>query len=363
MRRWDWRRYLKADTALSPADITPTWLGKILGASVVNVAATPVGTGQVGATYRYVPEYAGARDNAPVSVIGKFPSADPISRATGIEQFNYYREVNFYRRFARKRPLPVPSVYFTALNEENHDFTLIMADFPNHRTGNQLEPSTMAEAKLAMTAAAELHAPWWGDDTLDTLPWLSGSTISPIITPIGPLYDALWPAFCARYGLRVSDTVRAAGYAYLGHVGDWAHNRTGPRCLTHGDFRPDNMLFAPDGVAPPIIIVDWQTVGVGNGATDIAYFIGTALDPNMRRVEEHALFDIWLEGLRGGGVGAASTVGLWDIYRRDSFAGFLMGVVASMIVAQTDRGDTMFLTMCERAAAMMMDHGSIDLIG
>jgi hypothetical protein len=82
----------------------------------------------------------------------------------------------------------------------------------------------------------------------------------------------------------------------------------------------------------------------------------------MRRTHERVLANLWIDQLVKAGVPEADTQSLWDIYRRDALSGFLMGVLASMIVAQTPRGDAMFLAMCARAAAMVEDHGSVELI-
>ncbi|MGN6692833.1 MAG: aminoglycoside phosphotransferase, partial [Aquihabitans sp.] len=45
-----------------PEDVTPAWLGSALGADVIGVDVTPIGTGQTGATYRVSATYAGSRD-------------------------------------------------------------------------------------------------------------------------------------------------------------------------------------------------------------------------------------------------------------------------------------------------------------
>jgi hypothetical protein len=45
----------------------------------------------------------------------------------------------------------------------------------------------------------------------------------------------------------------------------------------------------------------------------------------------------------------------WALYRRYTFAGFVMAVVASMIVKQTDRGDEMFMAMANRHAQHVVD--------
>ena len=129
-----------------------------------------------------------------------------------------------------------------------------------------------------------------------------------------------------------------------------------PRCLIHNDFRPDNMLFLPEDSARPVVVVDWQTVGVGCGASDIAYYLGTAFDAESRRAVEQGLFARYREGLLARGISATETDALWPACTRAAIAGFNMGVTASMMVVQTPRGDEMFLAMCSRSAAMVLDH-------
>jgi Phosphotransferase enzyme family len=344
----------------TPKDIKPDWLSQLLGSAVTRVSAQAVGTGQVGATFRFALDYEHDVGGNPETLIGKFMSGDPVSRATGIAQLSYLREVKFYQNYGNSKLLPIPKIKFAAIDEATHEFALIMGDFPDHTPGNQLEPASLSEAKLAMSAAAQIHGAYWGHDELDSHYWLNGSHAAPTMN-VDALFDMLWPAFCVRYAERINDQIVAAGEAYLGRINDWISRRTGPRCLTHGDFRPDNMLFREFDQRAPIVIVDWQTAGVGNGATDIAYYLGTALSPDMRRRHESVLVDLWLKGLDEAGI-AVEREAMWNAYRRDAVSGFIMGVLASMIVAQTPRGDTMFVEMCRRSATMIHDHGSFDLI-
>jgi hypothetical protein len=348
------------DPIPTPKDITPDWLSQWLDVTVKRVSAQAVGTGQVGATFRFALGYEGDAECHPASLVGKFMSGDPVSRATGIAQMSYLREVKFYQHYGKGKSLPIPDIKFAAIDEASHEFALIMGDFPDHISGNQLEPASFTEAKLAMGAAAQIHSAYWGYEELDTHFWLNGSHAAPAMN-VDALFEMLWPAFCVRYRDQINDQIVAAGQAYLGRINDWIARRTGPRCLTHGDFRPDNMLFREFDSDAPIVIVDWQTAGVGNGATDIAYYLGTALSPDMRRRHERALVDLWFKGLGDAGV-IVEHEAMWNTYRRDAVSGFIMGVLASMIVAQTPRGDMMFLEMCRRSAAMIHDHGSVELI-
>jgi hypothetical protein len=346
-----------SNPVLALHEITPEWLSGLLARKVTAIEVTPIGTGQVGATYRLTLQ----GDDVPASIVAKLPSNDDLSRATGKSHLTYLRESRFYQNFAGKKPMAVPDHLYIAFDDDSHAFTLLMRDLPRHVAGNQLSVPSRKEAMLAMDAAASIHAAWWGDSVLDTLDWLNGTKAVPPPLDVNMLYNMFWPAFCDRYGDRVTPPMRQVGDAYLGKVGEWASAREGPRCLTHNDFRPDNMLFAVDDPRQPIVVVDWQTVGVGVGAGDIAYYTGTALDPATRADEECALITRYRQQLLERGVLDRDVGDLWDVYRGASFAGFLMGATAAMVVGQTDRGDAMFLAMCERSAAMVLDHAEIAL--
>jgi aminoglycoside phosphotransferase (APT) family kinase protein len=121
------------------------------------------------------------------------------------------------------------------------------------------------------------------------------------------------------------------------------------------------MLYCADDEDKPIVIVDWQTVGVGEGASDIAYYLGTSMDPATRKAEEHGLLARYRTELDRYNIPFADLAHQWDAYRLASFSGMLMGVTASMVVEQTDRGDAMFLAMSERSALMAIDHAEIAL--
>lgn len=354
------------DPVLTLGDLTAEWVTACLAsngieARVARLSAAAIGTGQVGATYRLALDYAEAGPDAPPTLVAKLPSNDPLSRATGKTHMTYIRESRFYQLFAGKRPMAVPDHLYIAFDEDSHDFTLLMRDLPHHVQGNQLAVPTRAEAEWAMDAAASIHGAWWGDPMLDTLDWLNGTKAVPPPLDGEALYTLFWPAFCDRYGDRVTPEMRMVGDAYLGNIKRWTERRAGPRCLTHNDFRPDNMLFDASDAQKPIVIVDWQTVGVGEGAGDIAYYLGTAMDPQTRKAEERALLTRYQSALSQYGVPEADLVDQWDAYRLASFGGMMMGVTAAMVVGQTDRGDAMFLTMADRSAHMVLDHRDVAL--
>jgi Phosphotransferase enzyme family len=343
-----------SNPVLALAEITPEWLSALLGRNVDCVDATPIGTGQVGATYRLRLQ----GDDVPVSIVAKLPSNDELSRATGKSHLTYLRESRFYQQFAGKKPMAVPDHLYVAFDEDSHAFTLIMHDLPHHVAGNQLAEPSLDEAHAAMDALAGIHAAWWGDAMLDRLDWPNGTRAVPPSLDVDLLYNMFWPTFCDRYGGAVNDDMRSVGESFLGELNANYDRRQSPRCLTHNDYRPDNMLFNLSDPDKPVVIVDWQTTGVGIGAGDLAYFAGTAFDPDNRRVIETQLLARYRTGLVERDVPERDLDCLTADYARSAVAGFLMGVTAAMVVERTARGDEMFLAMARRSAAMVLDHGS-----
>jgi aminoglycoside phosphotransferase (APT) family kinase protein len=123
----------------------------------------------------------------------------------------------------------------------------------------------------------------------------------------------------------------------------------------HGDFRLDNMLFGQAEAAAPLAVVDWQTCAHGHPASDVAYFLGAGLLPDLRRREEKELLAHYHAELRAQGVDDYALESLEADYRRFSFSGLVMAVVASQIVEVSERGDAMFAAMAERHGQQIAD--------
>jgi len=109
-------------------------------------------------------------------------------------------------------------------------------------------------------------------------------------------------------------------------------------------------------------VVDWQTLGIGAGAADVAYLIGTSVaDPALRAREEQRLVRVYADELRKLGV-AANPAEIWREYRFYAFSGFIMAIIASMNVERTERGDEMFAVMAERPARQALHLDSLSLL-
>ena len=302
------------------AGITADWLTAVLrhaghAVDVADFTAQRIGSGQVGESVRFSLKYTGLATGAPAAIVGKFPSTDETSRQTGIMFGNYIREVNFYRHLAPTALIRTPRCLFTDINEDTHDFVLMMEDLAPAEQGDQTMGVSLHQARLAMAEAAKLHSSHWNDRALDDHTWLSGARVA-AQGPGGELMTSLWAGFLNRYGARVSPECRRVGGVFVALYDTYQHGYAVPKCLTHNDFRPDNMMFATSAGGAPATIVDWQTAGYGCPMADISYFLGGAFTRDQRQAHERGLLNLYHTGLQSLGVTDYDGDSLWRDYAR-----------------------------------------------
>ena len=347
-----------------PGAVDARWLTEVLqnggvDAVVAGFEARNVGTGQIGESVRFKLTYERAGEGAPASLVGKFPSSNELSRATGAGLGNYLREVRFYQQLAPTALVATPRCWFTDVDAPSGEFVLMMEDLAPAEQGDQLKGVTLEQARLVMVQAGRLHASHWGDEGLDEIPWVSNTKAAPA-TPVTPdAVAGLWQGFCQRYGARLQPhwievgEVISTKWAELGDLHD------GPRCLTHNDFRPDNMMFGTAAGGHPITVLDWQSFAYGAGPTDVAYFLAGALTAEVRRANERELLELYHRTLSEHGVTGYPMADLKRHYGQGGYLLFVTAFFASMIVEQTARGDEMFMQMLGSASDHMIEHGAL----
>ncbi|MHC4046816.1 phosphotransferase family protein [Bradyrhizobium sp. 23AC] len=356
----------------SCADIRPydridaAWMTAVLrhagiDATVNRVTAQPVGTGQIGDSVRFRIEYAKAPEIAPSSLVGKFPSSNPESRAHAMRRANYLREVRFYQHLASSARIQTPRCWLADVDETTHDFVLLMEDLAPAEQGDQLTGVSLDQARSVLVQAAKLHASHWGDDSLDDLSWVSNSKASPSDGTSEQRIVSLWEGFKSRYRswlrpdwIVVGDQI-APNFYHLVRLHD------GPRCLAHCDFRPDNMMFASERGGKPVTVLDWQSYAYGLGATDVAYFLAGALPSGTRRRAEQDLLSLYHRTLIEEGVHGYDMDLLRRQYGRGGYLLFMTAAAAAMTVGRTSRGDRMFLQMLGAAAEHLLEHDACKL--
>ena len=95
---------------------------------------------------------------------------------------------------------------------------------------------------------------------------------------------------------------------------------------------------------------------------DVAYFMGAGLLPETRREVEVDILRDYHAALQQAGVEDYDWEQCWTDYRKGSFSGFGVTVIASMIVERTERGDEMFTTMARRYARHAIDLGADEFL-
>lgn len=266
--------------ALEPRAVDAAWLtqrlrtaGVIRDARVVSVDGKAVGVGMLGDSIRFTVTY-DIDEGAPPSFVGKFASADPVSRRTGADFGLYAREIGFYRHLADTVAIRTPACFSAEIDDTDGTFALLLEDLTPARCGNQLTGCDLADAESAMVQAAALHGPRWNDATLRDHAFLDTSAARDFVMRVFP---ACLAEFHARYDSVLEPEYMAVCDAYGALIGRATSLPTTSFTLTHGDFRLDNMLFDANDGAVPLAVLDWQSPAIGPGAVDVAYFLGLAL--------------------------------------------------------------------------------------
>lgn len=347
-----------------PSGLTSAWLTDALrevgheGVDVKEVSLEEIGTGQTGTSYRVGVRFGGKTD-LPSTFVAKLPADDPAVRervATG-----YRAEVAFYETVAATVEVPVPRCFVSSISGDGQSFVLLLEDLAPARQGDQLQGCTPAQVEVGVQALAGLHGPRWSDPT-----WRAfTATALPAADPatakgLGDVARMATDMFLDRLGERLSKADRETLDAYAGRVPSWLLAHPQRFSLLHGDFRLDNLMFAPDGAS--VVVVDWQTLSVGLPARDLAYFVGTSLPPTVRADHESALVEAYHAALLEFGVRGYDLQTCFADYRLGMLQAPLIVTLGTAFSATTERGDEMMLIMLQRACEAIRSLETFEII-
>jgi Phosphotransferase enzyme family len=342
-----------------PEDVTPAWLGSVLGADVDAVDVTPIGTGQTGATYRVSARYA-AETDLPASFAIKLSAQDDAVRER--VALGYRSEVEFYSLVADHMRIPVPKSFHHDISADGADVVLLLADMAPAVQGDQITGCSPVEARLAVEALAGLHGPSWCAPR-----W---AELSAIVMPkpgdaeaakgLGDVSRMAADIVVDRLGASIRTEDQETLINAMALVTPWLMAEPGRYALMHGDYRLDNMLFDPERTR--ITVVDWQTIGVGLPARDLAYFTATSLEPTVRAEVERDLVEHYHRALIGYGVRDYDLDTCWNDYRLGVVQAPLLVALGTAFASSTERGDEMMLAMLSRGCRAIRDLGTLDLI-
>lgn len=311
-------------------ELTAAWFTEVLaaGATVTEVRCEEIGIGvgfmgevhRCHLTWDAVP---GAGDAAvlPPSVIVKTPTQVPENFAAGDALRSYEREIVVYQTLRSSLGVPMPGYYHGAMDPDpapwmqrplfflfdhlsirginwvigqflklsgksKRRYILVIEDIADARPPTQMLGGSLDDAHRSLEVLAQFHAANWmrSDATshyrhifpVDTVPRVGQAS-----------YVRNRDEFVERFGPVLRDGMLERLDAIQARVPEICSALAAePWTLLHGDYRLDNVLFRPNG---EMVVLDFQGLGSGRPAVDVAYFITTALTAEHREEEEPLL--------------------------------------------------------------------------
>ena len=327
-------------------------LAKISGGANLTIdSVKSIGTGQMAESYRVIfnePLASGA-----ASVVVKVPSQNENSRGASRATRCYELETNFYANLREHVKVAAPECLHVWYDATSDDFVLVLEDIVGATQGDQIAGATIEQAQAAIDQLVSLHSPLWGSEKLNEFTWLPKHSVKSA-AGTSQLLRAMFPGFAERFANTVSAEIISLGARLVENFD--RYNAAFPEVLTvaHRDFRLDNLLFTEHDNNFDVKVVDWQTVGVMPGACDLGYFIGASFNVDDRRTNEQSLVQRYCAGLQAENIDV-DYQNIWAQYRLLGTSGYIMAIVASVLVKQTERGDAMFAVMANRHGQQMLD--------
>lgn len=361
-----------ADIRSEPSQIDAPWLtdaleeaGVARGAKVLDVDYVgDIGTGQTGRNSRFRLTWDDAEDR-PASIVGKFPSADEGARTAAFAGGTYLKEHLFYSQVKSTVGIRTPQCHVARYDAAQPAFVLLMEDLADCCQGDQLDGLDADRLALALEQAVALHAPRWGDPSLET--FLDTGQPTPTAEQVAMMaqmmYGATLPGFLDRLGDRLDPDIAEMATTFGSLVSAWvAKGAETPPTVIHLDFRADNFLFGQTPDAPPLVVCDWQTLSAGPAMSDVAYVIsGSFPDATERAAAERDLVEQYRQQLGAAGVEYDADQ-CWRDYRLGSLWGMVITVIATVQAAETERGNDMLTAMAQRHGRQALELDALALL-
>lgn len=295
----------------SPEGITASWLSEALHTDVAQARITKV-IGGTATKILLALEYSDPGALPPTMCFkGGLGEHAAFMAQVGI----YATEALFFRDEHRHSGVRAPEVYWADVDDEMFG-AVLMEDLsrPSVRFCDARTPLSSTEVASVLDTVAQLHAGRWNSPWLEATTWLEhfaspDSKGRAYFSMLGP--DVI-QGFIDQRQTALPDELADAQRCIDLFWGFVAGSRTGPQTVLHGDLHVGNVYF--DGDAPALC--DWQVLGRGSPAFDVAYLMGSALTVADRRSAERELLSHYLQALGAAGVDdVPSDAEMWQLYR------------------------------------------------
>jgi aminoglycoside/choline kinase family phosphotransferase len=257
-------------------------------------------------------------------------------------------EVQFYQEQAASVPVLCPTV-LAAQCQRGLGTTLVMADLTEQGavTGSAIDALTATQATAVIEQLAKLHAQFW-QKTRVTPHWenaLGSALAVPLMRRGLKLAGNAVPTILHLQAIQYASQRRLA-MSFLAN---------GIHTLVHHDLHPGNLFWKQSQPG----FLDWQLVRSGEGISDVAYFLATALSQDMRRAHERELIAHYQQRLAAEGVDTDLS-GLWLRYRAHLAYAFEAMVVTLAVGGLMELESN--LELIRRVSSAAEDHDALILV-
>ncbi|MEX0943200.1 MAG: phosphotransferase [Pseudomonadales bacterium] len=277
------------------------------------------------------------------SVIMKIPTATK-NRQIGQTLGVYEREIRFYRELQPILGIRTPKHFYSAMDattepetglkalklmdslpiwmirmllpfgnwinrNSNWHYILMIEHLGHFRIGDQVSGCSFDESRRVLETMAQMHSQFWQSQKLSEFKWLV--PIRYIAKPTHMLFLRAIDQFKRQHAETLTahtiDLIDWLESNYLTMMKALANR---PSTLIHGDFRLDNLCF--DDHTGDVVLFDWQTLGVGAGGIDLAYFLSAAVGVNVSSGRTDELIEYYRGELAKRGVHISRDALQWD---------------------------------------------------
>jgi len=328
----------------SAEGIGPGWLHQAVSRRVpdlppiesIRTEGIGADAGIIGQLVRCHLDYGGESRGAPSTVIVKMPSLSASSRRMSKRFALYQREHLFYANVADRVPVRTPDVFHADFDPRGQRFVLVLEDLGGMPVVDEIEGANPLQARQVVRALARLHGRFWNRTGEPELAGAYDGTARRLRSTAQVAYLAYLVRTLGTFGDAFTTTTRRIAEAYGPCVAYYmAVLGEPPRTFAHGDCRLDNLFFPRDD-GGDLAFVDWQVSGKNSGLYDVAYFLGSGIDTDLRRRIERDLVAEYHAGLVDSGVSDLTFDECWRLYRLNSFGRLLTMVLVCGGIDLTD---------------------------
>jgi hypothetical protein len=332
--------------------------------SAAKADAGSAGVGFMGEVAMVDVEYSDEAPGAPSRVVAKFATTVPEIRAMMHPTRVFEREHRFYERLASETPVRTPDVYHVTCDVSDDPaaerYMLLLEDLSDLELGDQLAGVSPEQAESSLVGLARHHARFWNRAGLEDASFIP--TINGPLNKAGEgIYNQSLPGFKEVFAdALMPEMVPVADVYGSNHPKLLDRFEKMPHTLVHFDYRADNLFFDTDG---SVVVIDWQSISVGGGASDVGYFLGQNLSIADRREHENDLLHRYHDTLTAEGVTGYEFDQFFDDYRVGVVYGWVIPVFAvGSLDTSSERAMALWTAVLERVQDAIFHHNAQEFI-